>query len=56
MLTSFIIAATGWKPLAGVGPFHTNFVFLGLAMCLMLLGPGRLSIDALAPGRKKKSH
>jgi putative oxidoreductase len=44
MLISFMIAA-GIKPPAG--PFHFNFVFVGIALMLALVGPGRLSIDAL---------
>ena len=55
MLTSFMIAVTGVKP-AGGGPFHYNLVYLGLALCFMLVGPGRLSIDALWPARRKKPH
>ena len=55
MLTSFMIAATGWRDPNG-GPFHSNLTLLAIALCLMLLGPGRLSIDALWPARKKKSH
>lgn len=53
MLISFTIAATGLRA-AGGGPFHTNVVFLGIALCIMLLGPGRMSVDAFMPRRRKK--
>src|SRR5262249_36188375 len=52
MLISFTIAATGLKPLQGVGPFHTNVLLIGLAAAIALLGPGRISVDALLWNKK----
>ena len=53
MLLSFMIAATGFKGEQGA-PFNNNVVLLSIAMCLTLLGPGRLSVDHLWPDRAKK--
>ena len=50
MLISFMIAA-GIKPPSG--PFHYNFVFLGIALMLALVGPGKLSLDALLFKQKR---
>jgi putative oxidoreductase len=42
MLISFMLAM-GIKPPSG--PFHYNFVFLGVALMLVLIGPGKWSVD-----------
>ena len=48
------VAAFGISAVEGQGPpFHANYVLLSLALLLVLLGPGRLSLDALIRGRKK---
>jgi uncharacterized membrane protein YphA (DoxX/SURF4 family) len=52
MLISFTIAVTGLKD--EPKPFHANLVFLGIALALALIGPGRLSVDALFPRRAPK--
>jgi uncharacterized membrane protein YphA (DoxX/SURF4 family) len=46
MLLSFTIGKTH---LAGVGggPFHYNVVYLGLALTIMLVGPGWFSVDGV---------
>ena len=49
LLISFMIAM-GVKPAAG--PFHYNFVFLGIALMLALIGPGGWSADQSLFGRK----
>ena len=54
MLISFTIAATGiTEPNK---PFHTNLFYLAVAIAIMVIGAGRLSIDAVLPypTRKKK--
>ena len=33
-------------------PFHPNLIYLGLLLMLFLLGPGRISVDALLFGRR----
>ena len=53
MLISFVMAATGWRAQGG-GPFHTNLVLLGITLAIMLLGPGKISVDAVLPQRRKK--
>jgi uncharacterized membrane protein YphA (DoxX/SURF4 family) len=55
LLTSFTIALAGAHLFfTGPGPFHTNVVFLTLALLLAVTGPGSLSADAIwrKPGRK----
>lgn len=52
MLISFTIAVTGLKD--DPKPFHSNLVYLGVALCLTLIGPGRISIDAMFPRRAPK--
>jgi uncharacterized membrane protein YphA (DoxX/SURF4 family) len=52
MLVSFSIAVTGLGE--DKKPFSTNLLLIGIAMALMLLGAGHLSVDAIMPGGKKK--
>ena len=55
LLISFTIALAGAHLFfAGPGPFHTNVVFLTLALLLAVMGPGSLSADAIwrKSGRK----
>jgi uncharacterized membrane protein YphA (DoxX/SURF4 family) len=55
LLTSFTIAlAAAHLFFTGSGPFHTNVIFLTLALLLAVLGPGSLSADAIwrKSGRK----
>ena len=52
MLVSFTIAVTGLSD--SPKPFHENVVLIAIAMALMLLGAGHLSVDAIMPGAKKK--
>ena len=48
------VAAFGVTAVQGQGPpFHANYVLISLAFLLVVLGPGRLSVDALLRGRKK---
>ena len=46
MLISFTIAVTG---VAGQGgaPFHPNLIFIGIALAVMLAGPGGYAVDNL---------
>ena len=53
MLISFMIAVTGIHP-SGREPLQYNIVLLGISLCLMLVGPGRYSADAMLPERSKK--
>jgi len=51
MLLSFMMAVTGWKdPHGGI---NQSVAYLCIALALMFLGPGRISIDAFLPVRKK---
>jgi len=55
MLISFSIAVTGMGETNK--PFGTNLLLAAIAMAIMLLGAGHLSVDAIMPGgKKKKSH
>ena len=54
MLLSFMMAVTGWKDPQG-GPFHLSIAYLCVALALMFLGPGRISVDAFMPRRRGKS-
>jgi putative oxidoreductase len=49
MLISFMMAL-GVK--TNAGPFHYNFVYLGIALMLALVGPGEWSADRALFGRK----
>jgi putative oxidoreductase len=46
MLISYMMAVTQLRP-AGGGPFHYNLVYLGLALTIMLVGPGWFSVDGV---------
>jgi uncharacterized membrane protein YphA (DoxX/SURF4 family) len=52
MLVSFIVGATGMQ-LTGA-PFHPNLIYLGVTLCVLLAGPGNVSLDQLLFNRKKK--
>ncbi len=45
MIISFTIAATGWKQ-EGL-PFNPNLIFIGLLLAILLVGPGKMSLDHL---------
>ncbi len=48
LLISFSIALFGAGMFfSGSGPFHTNAVFITLAMLLVVTGPGRFSVDRI---------
>ena len=52
MITSFIIGATGIR---GNGlPFSPNLIYLGLLLLVFLVGPGKLSVDALLFGGRRR--
>lgn len=46
LLLSFTIGKTHLNGVGG-GPFHYNIVYLGLALAIMLVGPGWFSIDGI---------
>ena len=48
------INAYGLSATDGPAPFNPNYVLLSLALLLTLLGPGRLSADAVLARRKRK--
>jgi uncharacterized membrane protein YphA (DoxX/SURF4 family) len=52
MLLSFMMAVTGWKDPQG-GPFNLSVAYFCVALALMFLGAGRISVDALLPRRGK---
>jgi uncharacterized membrane protein YphA (DoxX/SURF4 family) len=52
LLVSFTIAATGIKHQQL--PFHPNVVYIGATLAVLLCGPGRLSLDHLLFGRRRK--
>jgi uncharacterized membrane protein YphA (DoxX/SURF4 family) len=53
MLLSFMMAVTGWKDPQG-GPFNASVAYFMVALALMFLGPGRISVDAVLPRRRSK--
>lgn len=56
MLASFTVALVLAKGPSGGGPvaFHSNVVLIGLALLLISVGGGGISIDALFRGKKAK--
>jgi putative oxidoreductase len=52
MLISFTIAVTGLKD--DPKPFNANVIYIAIALALALIGPGRMSLDALFPHRGSK--
>jgi uncharacterized membrane protein YphA (DoxX/SURF4 family) len=48
----YLIGALG--PDRFPGPFHPNFVFLGTAVAIMLVGPGWMSLDGLVFRRRRR--
>ena len=52
MLTSFIIAVTGVR--AANLPFQPNVIFLGVALLVLLAGPGTVSMDRVMWGKPKR--
>ena len=56
LLLSFTIAlAAAHLFFSGSGPFHTNVVFVTLALLLAVIGPGSLSADAVWRKRGRKT-
>jgi len=60
MLASFLVAMmethgypTGVAP--DTVPFHANYLFSAIALSVIVLGPGRVSIDGLLFGRKPQA-
>jgi uncharacterized membrane protein YphA (DoxX/SURF4 family) len=51
VVTTIIIGATGvfQKGL----PFHPNVIYLGLLLMVLLVGPGRISLDGMMFGRRR---
>jgi uncharacterized membrane protein YphA (DoxX/SURF4 family) len=49
----FFLLAGAHLFFSGSGPFHTNVVFLTLALLLAVIGPGSLSADTLWPRRRR---
>jgi uncharacterized membrane protein YphA (DoxX/SURF4 family) len=43
LLTSFMVAVTGWRD--ANQPLHPNVIYLGVALLVMLAGPGGISMD-----------
>ena len=52
MLASFMIAVTGVR--SGGGPFQPNVIFLGVAVLVLLAGPGSLSMDRVMWGKPRR--
>ena len=50
MLLSFMMAVTGWRDPQG-GIFNSSVAYFCVALALMFLGAGRISVDALIPCR-----
>src|SRR5205823_1477479 len=53
MVISFTMAVTGIHDKSG-GPFHTNLIIISLTAAIMLVGPGRISVDGLLSSRRRK--
>ena len=54
MLASFMIAVTGVR--SANGPFQPNLIFLGVALLVLLAGPGSLSMDRIMWGKPKREN
>jgi uncharacterized membrane protein YphA (DoxX/SURF4 family) len=51
MLVSFTIGYTGIS--SDQAPFQPNLIYLGMTLCLLLTGPGTLSLDRFLFGRRR---
>ena len=51
---SFTIAVTGFWAKDPGGPVHANVIYTSLAAAIALLGPGRISLDALLFSRRRR--
>ena len=52
MLVSFMVGCTGIT--MNGAPFHPNLIYLGMLLCVLMAGPGHLSLDQLLFNKKKK--
>ncbi|HZL37886.1 MAG TPA: DoxX family protein [Tepidisphaeraceae bacterium] len=53
MVLSYMIAVTGVRDASL--PFHPNSIYLGLLLMVFLVGPGRISLDHLLMGRRRRT-
>jgi uncharacterized membrane protein YphA (DoxX/SURF4 family) len=51
VVTTIIVGYTGI--FSTTTPFHANVIYLGLLLMILLVGPGRMSLDGLIFGRGK---
>ena len=54
LLVSFITAHTKFGTTTPSLQIHSNLIFLGASLAILLCGPGRLSVDNLIFGRRRK--
>lgn len=53
--TMALIMAKGGIAAGSPGPFHPNFIMIGVCLIVIAAGGGRLSLDALANTRERES-
>lgn len=53
MILSYIIGYTGFRGDLTSLPFHPNFIYLGLLLAVLMVGPGHMSLDGMLFAKRR---